>query len=72
MKEGHDYKHPDIYEELLALMTREYFVSGFSVSLVKSDYDAIAGEIVCDKPIRYWCGGAYSFCVGAIVHLANR
>lgn len=72
MKEGHHYKHPDVYERLLKLMTCDHLTAGFAASVVQAEYATVMDQKLKGQPMRYWFGGAYSFCVQAIAGLANK
>jgi len=72
MKEGHHHKHPEIYKQLLSLMTPDYLTAGFAASVNQAEYRNVMSEKLRGQSLRYWFGGPYSFCVGAIADLANK
>ena len=72
MSEGHYRAHPDIYHALLGLMTSDHLVVGFAASVNQTEYKRVMGQKLHGRPLRYWFGGSYSFCVTAIAYLANK
>jgi hypothetical protein len=72
MSEGHYQTHPEIYRALFALIAPEYFPVRFVASVNQSEYKRVMDTQLRGQPMKYWFGGAYSFCVGAIAQLANK
>jgi hypothetical protein len=72
MSEQHHQSHPEIYRALLALMTPDRFPVGFVASVNQSEYKKVMDQQFRGQPMKYWFGGPYSFCVGAIAQLANK
>jgi hypothetical protein len=72
MKEGHHYKHPEIFEQLLNLISHDHMVVGFDASVMQPEYLDVMNQKLHGQPLKYWFGGPYSFCVGAIADLANK
>jgi len=72
MREGHHTSYPKAYAALIALVNHEHVTAGFCASVKATEYDSICQEKVQGQSLKYWMGGSYSFCVGAIAQLANQ
>jgi hypothetical protein len=72
MKDGHHASHPDAYRALVNLVTYDHMTAGFCASVFRSEYHDICKQKVQGQSLKYWIGGEYSFCVGAIAQLANH
>jgi hypothetical protein len=72
MSEGHHKRYPHIYAKLVELMTHDYLIAGFCASVNQAEYSNVMGQKLNGQSMRYWFGGPYSFCVGAIGQIANN
>jgi hypothetical protein len=63
MREGHHLQHPSVYANLLNCITPQSVVAGFSASVDKAHFEAIARAKFGGQSLKYWFGGPYSFCI---------
>jgi hypothetical protein len=72
MSEGHHTKYPEVYETLLDCITPTYVTAGFHAAVNERIYNELTGVKINGQTLRYWFGGAYSFCVNAYMMLVGE
>ena len=71
MREGHHITHPKIYAALLELIASEHMIAGFHTALHEPYYEQLTNPKFQGQTLRYWFGGAYSFCLSAYMRLVG-
>lgn len=67
MKEGHHLKHPEVYEKMLRLVSRESLMCGISASLYMNEHREMTGLKTNGQSLRYWMGTPYTYLLGVVM-----
>jgi hypothetical protein len=72
MKEGHHSKFPKVYGALLDCISPEHIIAGFHVAVNEDKYNLATNKKLQGQTLRYWFGGAYTFCLSAYMALVGE
>jgi len=72
MKEGHHSKYPKAYTALLDCVSPEHMIAGFHVAVNEDKYNLVTDKKLQGQTLRYWFGGAYTFCLSAYMALVGE
>jgi hypothetical protein len=72
MKEGHHRKYPEVYTALLDCISPEHMIAGFHVAVNEDKYNLATDKMLQGQTLRYWFGGAYTFCMSAYMALVGE
>lgn len=65
MREGHHIQNPTIYSALLDCITPDHAIAGSHVVVDEDKYRQATDVKLQGQTLRYWFGGAYTFCLNA-------
>jgi Protein of unknown function (DUF3800) len=69
MSEGHHKRYPRVYGALLELINPKHMLAGFHAAVHEGYYEQLTSPKLNGQNLRYWFGGAYSFCLSAYMRL---
>ena len=72
MREQHHTTHPDVYQNLVALIKPNSVLFSFSASIYTDEHKALTRGKLNNQPVTHWVGKPYTYALGQAMNLVSE